>query len=203
MVRVRCQLVIAPALTFDEPYLRCGLTFYEFTSDDTLREDLRVRHMVDASGGWSVQRLRMILPEIIVKRITEIIPPSDGLENDNMVRHGAFSIADTYDATAGVHWEEGSHINSKEIIMKSLSWAKSMASSNACRSLSLYKDLSTAWQPPKENWIKINYDSSMDLSLKITAIGGVLGDSKARWITGYAMDSLVLHSMSIVSSNES
>ncbi|KAH1081715.1 hypothetical protein J1N35_021476 [Gossypium stocksii] len=114
MVRVRCQLVIAPALTFDEPYLRCGLTFYEvldgllFISDDTLREDLRVRHMVDASGGWSVERLRMVLPEIIVKRITEIIPPSDGVENDNIVRHGAFSIADTYDATAGVHWGEAS-----------------------------------------------------------------------------------------------
>ncbi|PPD69861.1 hypothetical protein GOBAR_DD33256 [Gossypium barbadense] len=107
--------------------------------------------MVDASGGWSVQRLRMILPEIIDKRITEIIPPSDGVENDDMVRHGAFSIADSYDASAGDHWGEAS--------------------------------------------------STWDLVWK--TIGGVLGDSKAQWITGYAMDSLVLHSMSIVSSSES
>ncbi|KAG8486442.1 hypothetical protein CXB51_019764 [Gossypium anomalum] len=57
----------------------------------------------------------------------------------------------------------GSHSNNKEIIMKNLCWAKSVPSSKAYRSLSLYQDMNDAWHPPKENLVKINSDASMDL----------------------------------------
>ncbi|KAK3219521.1 hypothetical protein Dsin_013491 [Dipteronia sinensis] len=50
------------------------------------------------------------------------------------------------------------------------------------------KNCSIAWNPPAQEWIKLNVDGSRNPVLGTIAAGGVIRDHRKKWLSGFALN---------------
>ncbi|KAG8502269.1 hypothetical protein CXB51_002182 [Gossypium anomalum] len=83
-------------------------------------------------------------------------------------------------------FKDAHHGSNKDQLASSLAWAHNLQVSIPKHNVIVQYDPCESWRPPQNGWIKLNSEATMDFDTKGAASGGVLRDSNACWIVGYA-----------------